>query len=452
MHEIKLPQLGQTVEEATITQWLKKEGDTVAVGDVLFTVQTDKAEIECESTAAGVLRKILVGEGAEAPVLTVVAWVGEADEALPESDAASPQPAQSAPRQTSSAAPAMQAASATQVQAGPSIVQPGLAASPRARKLAERRGVEVSMLVGSGPQGRILEADVIAHLASPAAQQAARKAHEPSKEALQSLQALTRPATPTARRLAREAGVDLNSWTPAASVPSGGRSAGGDGKVKQPGRYPLTPMRRIIATRMAESKFNAPHFYVTVEVDMKAASVFRTQAEGFKPSFNDLIVRAVAKALRAWPQVNARWQGDAYEIVQEINIGVAVALEDGLIVPVVRNADRLSLQEISSTAKALAEKARNNKLLPDDYSGSTFTISNLGAFGVDHFTAIINQPDSAILAVGRIAEQVVAHDGGIQIRPRMKMTLSSDHRVIDGAVAAQFMAKIKAVLEAADFS
>ncbi len=220
-----------------------------------------------------------------------------------------------------------------------------------------------------------------------------------------------------------------------------------DAPTKAPGRYPLTPMRRVIATRMAESKFSAPHFYVTVEVDMKAASDLRKKAQGFKPSFNDLIVQAVAQTLRAFPQVNARWLGDAYEIVSDVNIGVAVALEDGLIVPVLRNADTLGLEQISEGCKALAEKARKNKLMPDDYTGSTFTISNLGAFGVDHFTAIINQPDSAILAVGRVADQVVAVDGGIQVRPRMKMTLSSDHRVIDGAVAAQFMAKLKAALE-----
>lgn len=448
MHEIKLPQLGQTVEEATITQWLKKEGDTVAVGDVLFTVQTDKAEIECESTATGTLRKILVGEGEEAPVLTVVALVGEANEALPEGV-----PAASAPVKQEAAA----AASAPSAQAAPAPVAHALVASvaagisPRAKKVAEARGLDTAAIAGTGPNGRVIEADVLAALAAhPAA-----IGHQPNAAALASLQTL-RPGGPTARRLAREAGVDLNAWSPAPAEASSSKqsmaSMASMSSTKKPGRYPLTPMRRIIATRMAESKFNAPHFYVTVEVDMKAAAAFRAQAQGFKPSFNDLIVQAVAKALRAWPQVNARWLGDAVEVVQEVNIGVAVALEDGLIVPVVRNADTLTLQEISEAAKKLAEKARTNKLLPDDYSGSTFTISNLGAFGVDHFTAIINQPDSAILAVGRIADQVVAIDGGIQIRPRMKMTLSSDHRVIDGAVAAQFMAKVKALLEAADFA
>jgi pyruvate dehydrogenase E2 component (dihydrolipoamide acetyltransferase) len=443
MHEIKLPQLGQTVEEATITQWLKKEGDTVAVGDVLFTVQTDKAEIECESTAAGVLRKILVPEGVEKPVLSVVAWVGTADEALPE--IAGEAPAATGAKDTAQPAPAPTHADnkptavvpASSIQNPKSAIQ-NAGVSPRARKAAAAKGIDPATLSGTGPGGRVVEADVLAAKA-PA------KAADP--KALEELRALLKLNTPTARRLAREAGVDIDALL--SSLSSGASKPAGkpDAPAKAPGRYPLTPMRRVIATRMAESKYSAPHFYVTVEVDMQAAADLRKKAEGFKPSYNDLIIAATARALRAYPQVNSRWLGDAYEIVQDINIGVAVALEDGLIVPVLRNADALSLQQISEGCKTLAEKARKNKLLPDDYSGNTFTISNLGAFGVDHFTAIINQPDGAILAVGRVADQVVAHNGGIHIRPRMKMTLSSDHRIIDGAVAAQFMAKLKAELE-----
>ena len=441
MQEIKLPQLGQTVEEATITQWLKKEGDTVAVGDVLFTVQTDKAEIECESTAAGVLRKILVPEGVEKPVLSVVAWVGTADEALPEmageTPAATATHIEKKPEPSPSPAPLASSPSHPSLLSHPSH---GGAVSPRARKAAAAKGIDPATLTGTGPQGRVIEADVLAAKAAPVAA---------NPKALEELRALLKLNTPTARRLAREAGVDLDTLIGqlghGTEAPKNLRQDAG--ATKAPGRYPLTPMRRIIATRMGESMFNAPHFYVTVEVDMKAATDLRKQAQGFKPSFNDLIVQAVAQALREHPQVNARWLDDAIEIVEQVNIGVAVALEDGLIVPVLRNANALSLQQISEGCKALAEKARKNKLLPDDYSGSTFTISNLGAFGVDHFTAIINQPDSAILAVGRVADQVVAVDGGIQVRPRMKMTLSSDHRVIDGAVAAQFMAKLKAKLE-----
>lgn len=437
MHEIKLPQLGQTVEEATITQWLKKEGDTVAVGDVLFTVQTDKAEIECESTAAGVLRKILVPEGVEKPVLSVVALVGGADEALPEIAGDTPAATATSSEKKSVSAPSPVAASPSH----PSPLSPpshGGAVSPRARKAAAAKGIDPATLAGTGPGGRVVEADVLAAKA-PA------KAADP--KALEELRALLKLNTPTARRLAREAGVDIDALLSSLSSDASKPAGKPDAPAKAPGRYPLTPMRRVIATRMAESKYSAPHFYVTVEVEMQAAADLRKKAEGFKPSYNDLIIAATARALRAYPQVNSRWLGDAYEIVQDINIGVAVALEDGLIVPVLRNADALSLQQISEGCKTLAEKARKNKLLPDDYSGNTFTISNLGAFGVDHFTAIINQPDGAILAVGRVADQVVAHNGGIHIRPRMKMTLSSDHRIIDGAVAAQFMAKLKAELE-----
>jgi len=447
MHEIKLPQLGQTVEEATITQWLKKEGDTVAVGDVLFTVQTDKAEIECESTAAGVLRKILVPEGVEKPVLSVVAWVGGADEAMPEMAAETPAAKANdtdklGPAPTHTDSKPTTSAPVSSIQNPQSKIQ-NAGVSPRARKAAAAKGIDPATLTGTGPQGRVIEADVLAAKA-PA------KAADP--KALEELRALLKLNTPTARRLAREAGVDIDSLLSSLSSGASKPASKPDSSAKAPGRYPLTPMRRVIATRMAESKYSAPHFYVTVEVDMQAATDLRKKAEGFKPSFNDLVIAATARALRAYPQVNSRWLGDAYEIVQDINIGVAVALEDGLIVPVLRHADTLSLQQISEGCKALAEKARKNKLLPDDYSGNTFTISNLGAFGVDQFTAIINQPDGAILAVGRIADQVVAHNGGIHIRPRMKMTLSSDHRIIDGAVAAQFMARLKAELENTDLS
>lgn len=448
MHEIKLPQLGQTVEEATITQWLKKEGDTIALGDVLFTVQTDKAEIECESTAAGLLRKIIVGEGIEVPVLTVVALVGGADEALPElasgTPAATSSPEIQGTKGTKETEEKKNPGSAAAVPLSSIKSLPSLssesAVSPRARRAAAAKGIDPATLTGSGPNGRVIEADVLAAKATP------KPAAATDPKLLDELRELIKLNTPTARRLAREAGVDLADLL--SSIQSIKSAKSSDSlSTKSPGRYPLTPMRRVIATRMAESKYSAPHFYVTVEVDMKAASDLRKKAEGFKPSFNDLIVQAVARTLRAFPQVNARWLGDAYEIVADVNIGVAVALEDGLIVPVLRNADTLTLQQISEGCKGLAEKARKNKLMPDDYTGSTFTISNLGAFGVDHFTAIINQPDSAILAVGRVADQVVAVDGGIQVRPRMKMTLSSDHRVIDGAVAAQFMAKLKAELE-----
>ena len=450
MHEIKLPQLGQSVEEASIVEWRKKEGDPVKSGEVLFTVQTDKAEIECESTADGVLRKILVAPDVEVPVMTVVALVGEADEALPDlaqfggaapgaaSSSGAPAPA-APPAQNADAAPVQDKASAAPApQPAPGGRIP---VSPRARKRAEQLKVDPAFAQGSGAGGRVMEADVEAYAAQVA-------------------------ITPTARKIALDHALDVSriegsgpggkitkaDVEQALASPHG--AAAGATAAMVPGevqRVPLSPMRRIIAERMAASKFSAPHYYITVEVDMAAAMAFRRGCTEFKPSFNDLVLRAAARAIQQHPQVNARWAGDAIELAGDINLGFAVAMPTGLIVPVVRQAQTKTLKDISRTCAELAEKARTGKLLPDDYSGNTFTVSNLGAFGVAQFPAITNQPDSAILAVGQIKDRPVVIDGGIHVRPIMKMTLSSDHRVIDGAVAAQFMKTLKDILEDANF-
>jgi pyruvate dehydrogenase E2 component (dihydrolipoamide acetyltransferase) len=432
MHEIKLPQLGQSVEEAAVTQWFKHEGDTVAAGDALFAIQTDKAEIECESTAAGVSRKILVQPDVMVPVMTVVALVGDAGEPLPDlsryavgGSAAAPS-AEAAPV-AETPAPAMPTPTTT---TAPSGTAP---ASPRARRKAQELGVDVTQVVGTGVGGRIMEEDVVAYAA----------AHPATK------------ATPTAKRVAQNEGIDLAQVAgsgPHGKIMKADVQAAMQSNVPAPkGAVPLSPMRRIIAQRMVESKFTAPHYYVTVEVDMAAAKSLREKPKGFKPSYNDIVMLATVKAIRQHPAVNARWFGDAIELVDEVNLGFAVALPQGLIVPVVKRAHQMSLEGISDATRALSEKARTGKLLPDDYQGNTFTISNLGAFGVDHFTAIINQPDSAILAVGQIKDRVVVIDGGMHIRPIMKLTLSSDHRVIDGAVAAQFMGTLKQILEEGAF-
>ena len=446
MQEILMPKMGNTVEEAEIVKWFKQEGDPVETGEPLFSIQTDKAEVECESTASGVLRKILLPEGVEAPVLTVVALVGDVDEPLPDlakyGDAPAPEQAAAptpAPEPTPTAAAAPQtvpAGGAADVSApSPSGDAP---VSPRARKAAAAKGIDAGLLSGSGVGGRVMEADVLA-------------AGDGGQIKM----------TPTARRMAENAGIapagiagtgiggkvtkaDIARAleTPAAAVAQG--EAEGDVK-------PLTPMRRIIAERMSASKFSAPHYYVTVEVDMANAKAFRAGNKAFKASFNDLVMYATVRALCEFPNVNARWRGDAIEEGGDINLGMAVALPSGLIVPVIRKAQNMSLQGLCEAARGLAEKAQTGKLLPEDYQGNTFTVSNLGAFGVDHFTAIINQPDSAIIAVGQMKDRVVAIDGGIHIRPIMKLTISSDHRVIDGAVAAQFMGRLKEILEAAAF-
>lgn len=440
MHEIKLPKLGQSVEEAPIVEWYKQEGDTVVEGEALFSIQTDKAEIDCESTASGVLRKILVAPGVDVPVLSVVALVGGADEALPDLSAygvggaeASSLPAEAAPAGSGGGVPAAAAVPAAPALAG--APSSGRApSSPRARKTAAAHGVDLAGVPGSGVGGRVLAADVLA-LAGPGG--AVR-------------------ATPVARRVAANAGVDL----------AGVRGTGARGKVLKEDvlraasggapadgaarRIPHTPMRRIIARRMSESKFTAPHYYVMVEVDMGACARLRRELP-YKVSYNDMVLWAVAQRLREHPEVNARWTEDAIEAGGPVHLGMAVALEGGLVAPVLRDAHLLTLEALSAAARGLAERAKQNKLLPEDLEGNSFTVSNLGGFGVDAFTAIINQPASAILAVGQIKDRPAVIDGGIHVRPIMKVTLSSDHRVIDGAVAARFMGSVKELLEQAAF-
>jgi len=440
MHELKLPVLGQSVEEATIVTWLKKEGDTVREGDAIYTVQTDKAEIEVESTASGVLRKILVEPGIEIPVLSVVGLVGDANEVLPDL------PAAGKPKAASSSAPAAPTTSNTTSAASPTptpvaaSASAASAVSPRAKKLAADHHVNADGLAGSGPGGRVLSDDVQAYLdqldASKITPVAKRMA------AALALDVRTLTGTGPGGKITKE---DIETVAAAAPVRSAAPATPGGVK-----RVPLTPMRNVIARRMAESKFSAPHYYVTVEVDMFAAKHYRSTVP-FKVSFNDLVLYATMLALKEYPAVNARWAGDAIELVDDINLGMAVALPQGLIVPVVRRAQTLSLEALAKQTRALAEKAQAGKLLPDDYTGNTFTISNLGAFGVDHFTAIINQPDAAIIAVGQIKDRVAVVEGGIHVRPIMKLTISSDHRIVDGALAAQFMGRLRQILETAAF-
>ena len=430
-----MPQMGQSVEEAAIVEWLKKEGDRVEQGEPLFTIQTDKAEIECEATASGVLRKILVLPDVEVPVLTPVALVGEPDEPLPDLGQYQATAAALEGAPEAAAPDAAHEVTAAAVTAPSAHTDGRSFVSPRARAKAAELGVDPSMVTGSGPSGRVLEADVAAYAESQGAVR----------------------ITPTARRIAAAKGVDV---TAVQGTGVGGKVTKADvlAAAERPaaarapaGRTPLTPMRRIIAKRMSESKFSAPHYYMTIEVDMSAAKALRAQATSFKPSFNDFVLAATVEALREFPQVNARWAGDAIEEVADINLGVAVALPEGLIVPVLKRAQHMSFEGMSAAAKDLAEKAKTGKLLPDDYIGNTFTVSNLGPYGVDDFTAIINQPDSAILAIGQMKDRPVVVDGGIHIRPIMKITMSSDHRVVDGAVAAQFLGRLKAILEAACF-
>ncbi|MCM2255903.1 MAG: pyruvate dehydrogenase complex dihydrolipoamide acetyltransferase [Vicinamibacteria bacterium] len=437
--KVVLAKLSPTMEEGVIVKWTRKEGDVVKQGDVLAEIETDKANMEMEAMGNGTLRKILVPAGGKAPVGSLIGVIADAADdiapliasAAPAPAAAAPAPAPAAPVAAAAApaaAPAAAAAAAAAatpapaaapVVAAPAPVIEGarVKASPLARAMAAGRNIPLGAVAGSGPGGRVIKRDIESYAAAPAA--AAPPAAWPAPAGAQPASASS-PAAPAVPAVT--AGQEL----------------------------PLSQMRKTIAKRLSESAFSAPHFYVTVEVDMDRAVAMREQAgaAGVKFSYNDLVVKACARALAAFPTVNASWGGDKIVTHGEVHVGVAVAIPDGLITPVVRYADRKPLSTISAEIKDLATRAKDKKLKPEEYMGSTFTISNLGMYDVTEFTAIINPPDSAILAVGAVRKQpVVGADDQIRVGHRMKLTMSSDHRVIDGALAAQFLAEVRRLLE-----
>lgn len=446
--KVVLAKLSPTMEEGTVVKWSKNEGDAVKVGDVLAEIETDKANMEMEALGAGVLRKVLVPAGGKAPVGALIGVIAEPGDdiqpLLAEATSAGAAPAAAPvepapPAAAEAAAPAPEAVPelASEASAGPAPI-PGVAAagppatapapgriavppsggrvkaSPLARALAAERNIPLDAVAGSGPGGRVVKRDVEVYTPVAGAARAT-----PSRSGAPS------PARPAAPR------------APEPSV--------------APGTVvPVSSMRRTIARRLAESKFTAPHFYVTVEIDMDRAVALREDlqaAEELKLSYNDMVVKACALALARFPMVNAAWAGDTIATHAEVHVGVAVALPDGLITPVVRQADKKPILEISREIKDLAARARERKLRPEEYSGSTFTVSNLGMFDVSEFTAIINPPASAILAVGGVRRVPVVDGDAIRPGHRMKVTLSSDHRVVDGALAAQFLAEVRALLE-----
>ncbi len=432
--KVVLAKLSPTMEEGTIVKWSKQEGDAVKVGDVLAEIETDKANMEMEALGDGVLRKVLVPAGGKAPVGALIGVIAGPDEDISAMLAEAPgdtstpstaQPASATPATATTPAQADIPASgaggkppaASAPPAGPQPPPPPpparegrLKSSPLARAMAAQSNVPLASVAGTGPGGRIVKRDIEGYLAAPPAAPAVTPA--------------TAAAAPRSR-------------VPVPSVPPGTA-------------IPLTGRRRTIAKRLGESKFTAPHFYVTVEIDMDAAVALREeiqQAEEVKVSYNDLVVKACAKALTRFPVVNATWTGEAIQTHAEVHGGVAVSLPEGLITPVVRDADRKSVVAISAEIKDLAARARDKKLKPEEFAGSTFTVSNLGMFDVTEFTAIINPPESAILAVGAVRKQPVVVDDELTIGHRMKVTLSSDHRVVDGALAAQFLAEVRRLLE-----
>jgi len=409
MADVLMPRLSDTMAEGVLSHWRKKQGDPVRKGDVLAEIETDKATMELEAYDEGVLERLLVPEGATVPIGQLIAVIGDghhaaAAPAVPPAPA--PPPAVPGPGKPATApAPGTPAAAATQIRT-----------SPLARKIAHSHGIDLATITGTGPGGRIVRADVEAAAAfaegGPAAVAAASPPPEPGQAAA---------------------------------------AAAADGQADDE-EVPLTAVRRITARRLTESAA-APHFYLTGVIDAGPLLAFRAEANdrlaaaGAKVSVTDLLVRACAVTLRGHPQVNSSWDGDKIILHRRIHVGVAVALDDGLIVPVIRDADRKSLREIAAEARVLAERARAGKLAPQEFTGGTFTVSNLGMFGVDHFTAVINPPEAAILAVGAATEEPVIRDGQLAGRPTIKLTLSIDHRVLDGATAAAFLRDLKDTLQ-----
>jgi pyruvate dehydrogenase E2 component (dihydrolipoamide acetyltransferase) len=480
MAEVLMPRLSDTMEEGTVAKWLKRAGDAVSRGDVLAEIDTDKATMDLEAYEEGVVERLLVEEGATVPIgapIAVIAAAGAAPSAAPPASSGAPalsvgSPASSAaapsaappapsaaarhgaPPASSAAArhgapPASSAAAAhgappassaaaphgappaptphpgpvPRAAAGP---RPPARSSPLARRIARRYGIDMATIMGSGPGGRVVRADVEAAVA-----RAGSAAAPATVEAVPGAPAVARPGPGAA--------------APVAPAPA--TASAGD--VKE---LPLSTIRRVTAERLTKS-LEAPHFYLTSAVDAQRLLVFRAEivraaeTESRKVTVTDLLVKACAKALRAHPEVNSSWGGDRIFRYLRVNVGVAVAVPEGLVVPVVKDADKKSLAEVAGEAHALASKAREGKLSLDDISGGTFTISNLGMFGVDHFTAVLNPPQAAILAVGAAKAEPVVRDGELAVSTVMRVTLSIDHRVLDGASAARFLADLRDLLE-----
>lgn len=428
---ITMPALSPTMTEGTLSNWQAKEGDEISSGDVLAEIETDKATMEVEAVDEGILGKILIPGGTEnVAVNTPIAVMLEEGEDMSALDGydvgGSPAPVAKAAAEAAPVAPAVSAAPtpvattapAQAVTASPVSTAGGrVFASPLARRIAGSAGLDIGVISGTGPHGRVIKADVEAFIASGGATAA------PAPVAAQS-QASTAATAPT-------------SVTPAHA-----------GEVIE---IPLNGMRKTIAKRLTESKQNIPHFYLTVECDIDNLLAMRkklnAQSDDYKISVNDFIIKASALALKRVPHANAIWGGDKILQYKDIDISVAVAIEGGLITPVVKGADQKGLGTISNEMKALAGKAKDGKLMPEEYQGGCFSISNLGMFGIKEFSAVINPPQSAILAVGAGEPRPVVKDGAVAVATMMSATLSCDHRVIDGAVGAELLKHFKGYLE-----
>jgi len=386
--EVIMPKMGQTMEKGKIVKWLKKEGEKVEKGEPLLEIETDKTTIEVEARGSGTLRRIVAQEGEEAPIATTIAYIAEEGESLPEDISKLTLPT---PKATKEAGLERLKARVTREAKAARI-----RASPLAKRIAEEKGADLTQIAGTGPGSRITKQDVLDYLTR-------KPVEEPSLE----FQIV-----------------------------------------------PMSSMRRAIASKMSESKTHVPHLYVSMGIDMTEAAKMRKrlipafEAEtGVRLSFTHLFVKAVAMALEEYPQLNSTFEGENIKLWKDINIGIAVSLEDGLIVPVLRRANTRNLKEVAVEASRLVARAREKRLREDEFCGGTFTISNMGRLDVESFIAIINVPEAAILAVGRIADKPAVVDGQITVRKLMTATLSADHRVVDGVLAAKFLQRVKDLLE-----
>ena len=425
MPDVLMPRLSDTMTEGVLAHWLKNEGDVVHRGDILAEIETDKSTMDLEAYDDGTLTKILVAEGTTVPIGGPLAVIGEPGDSAGSAAAPTQEPGSAGPAGEPSPGPA------SGLGAAPQDVR--VRATPLVRSLARERGLDLTTVHGTGPGGRIIRADLDDLAATSASAQPESGA--PKDAAPQSI--------PTTSAAPAAPAVPAGYQTPSAiSVPAG------DDDVK----LPLSAIRRITAERLTESAA-APHFYLTVVVDVAPLLRFRAEvnaqlaADGVKVTITDLLVRACAVVLRAHPEVNASWGGDHIVRRGHVNIGIAVAIDEGLMVPVIRDADRKTAREIGAQARELGNRARAGRLAPDEFSGGTFTISNLGMFGISEFTAVINPPEAAILAVGASAPTPVVKDGQVAVTTTMRLTLTVDHRVIDGATGARFLQDVVRVLE-----
>jgi pyruvate dehydrogenase E2 component (dihydrolipoamide acetyltransferase) len=439
--KVVMEALSPTMEEGRLVEWKKQEGDAVAVGDVLAEVETDKAVMELVARAGGTLLKQVIPAGTTVPVSDLVAVIGEPGEDVgdlgappkkpapkatqSEEQATQPAPDRNRPSSMPTAPPAEAVTEGNGQQPAPRPAAPAPArgtpsggrvkASPLARRMAAERGIDLASVSGSGPEGRVVARDLEGAVArTPAAPAAAASA-----------------AGAPAARSPVPAAPRIPGSVPYADVP-------------------LTQLRKTIARRLTQSLGPIPTFYLTTEVDMERSAEAREAllaAGGEKVSFNDIIIKATATALRRHPECNAWWQDDHIRYWNEVHVSMAVAIEDGLITPVIRHTDLKSLREIAAESRDLAGRARERRLKPEEYTGGTFSVSNLGMLDIDEFTAVINPPETGILAVGRMVPQPVVHEGAVAIRRRMRLTMSCDHRVIDGATGAKFLQTLKGMLE-----